>query len=304
MNESEKKVIESLAQKLYNLSAEDAAVLYNAEGELSNVDIFLEKDAERVAKFKKARDDQYSRGLKEHGIKFESALKEKYELDSDLQGVELVDHLLEVRTAELTQKLEDQKKSKLKDDEFEKHPKFAALKLEHEKQLKAKDKEWEDKIKSIEAEQTKKETFSRISKLALLELDTEFVMPDKAERATVLKDVVLKELQADNYSFQEETPVILDKDGKPKEDPHGKLVNFKEYVHGIAGKYFDKKMADKRANAGNQGIKPDVSKDGQIVFNNRDEQTEAFRLLESENLTSEEKSAKRIKIKNALIKTK
>lgn len=302
MNENEKKTLESFAQKLYNLSAEDTAVLYNAEGELSDVTLLLEKDAERVAKHKKEREDQHGRGLKEGASKIEKAIKEKYELDSDLIGIELVDHLLETKTSEATQKYEELKKSKLKDDDFEKHPKFAALKLEQEKQLKLKDKEWEDKIKKMEAEQTRKETFDKIRKMALLELDTEFVMPENAERANAYKEIVLEKLEAENYMFVEDTPVILD-DGKTREDAHGKTVNVRDFIQTIAGRYFDKKVANARGNAGNKEKKANVSQDGQLRFKNRDEQTEAFKLLESEPLTPEEKTTKRIKIKNALLDT-
>jgi hypothetical protein len=303
MNENEKKTFESFVQKTLNLDSEAMVSLYNAEGELSDITPLLEKDAERVAKQKKVLKDQTDKAFKDGATKIERELKEKFELDSDLTGIELVNHLLETKTEEATQKFEELKKSKLKDDDFEKHPKFAALKLEQEKQLKLKDKEWEDRIKKMEAEQTRKETFDKIRKMALLELDSEFVMPENAERSNAYREIVLEKLEAENYMFVEDTPVILEKDGKTREDAHGKTVNVKDFIQTIAGKYFDKKVANARGNAANQNKPKNVSTDGQLRFKNRDEQTKAFSELERSDLNDKDKRTQRIKIGDALLDT-
>jgi hypothetical protein len=301
MTDNEKKVLNGFLQKTLNLDTEALAGLYNEAGELIDLSTVLEKDAERVAKFNKKSTDQYGRGLKEGAGKIEKEIKEKYEIDSELIGVELIDHLLETKTTELTSKFEDLKKSKLKDDEIEKHPKYMQLKLEHDKQLKVKDKEWEDKFKAKEAEFSRKETFDKVSKQALLFVDSGFVLPEKAERAAALKDVLVKELQGENFNIQDDgTIILLDKDNKMREDAHGKPISFKDYVDGMAVKYFDKREANARGNAGNKN--EGQSGDSQMTFKNRDEMLAAQRELEKENIPEDEKRAKRIKIMQATIK--
>src|SRR4030042_2607920 len=234
MNENEKKLLEGFVQKTLNLDAEAMASLYNAEGELSDITPLVNKDAERVLKFKSDNKAQHDRGFKEGASKLERELKEKYDLDSELIGVELVDQLIEAKTTDVQTKFDELKKSKLKDDDFEKHPKFTALKVEHEKQLKAKDKEWEDKLDKKEAERLRKETFDQVWKRAEVQIETEFVMPDNPARVAAWKDVVKKELELDNYRVDNETIVILDKDGKPVEDANGKLINYKDKGSAIA----------------------------------------------------------------------
>jgi hypothetical protein len=265
MKPEERQLFEGFLSKTLNLDAEGISGLFNTEGDLINMDKVLEADASRVAKYKKERTDQYGRGIKDGAEKLENELKSKYKIESELLGVELFDHVLELQTAELNDKLS---KKSTKDEDFEKNPKYVQLRKDHEAALKAKEQEWEGKLKEKESEWARKETLSKIAKIAFTELDEGYIMPDNPQRATALKEVMQRELESENYSFlEDETPVILDKEGKPKEDKHGKLLSFKEHVNSIALKYFDKKVADKRGNAGNNG--QDKKVDG--VFKTKDE---------------------------------
>jgi hypothetical protein len=281
MKPEEKELLTGVLSKTLNLDAEAISGLFNAEGDLINMDKVLEADAARVAKYKAENKSQHDRGIKEHAEKIEKELKKKYSIESDLIGVDLIDHILELQTAELNEKLS---KKGAKDEDFEKHPKYAQMKKDHETALKEKDKDWEGRLKEKESEWTRKETLSKVAKIAFADLDEGFIMPENAQRTTALKEVMQRELDSDNYGFLEDgTPVILDKEGKPKEDAHGKLVSFKEHVKTIACKYFDERKAQKRENAGNNGSQPKI--DG--VFKSKDEFTEAMATAK----TPEEKSA-------------
>ncbi len=249
MNTEEKKLFEGVLSKTLNLDAEAMSGLYDADGNLTDVTKLLEADADRVAKFKTERQDQYNRGVKEGATKIEKELKKKYSVESDLIGIELVEHILETQTTDLNEKLS---KKGAKDEDFEKHPKFAQFKKDHEKQLNEKDKEWETKVDQMKSEWTRKETIAKVAKIAFAELDKDYLLPDNPSRANALKDVMQRELENENYSFLDDgTPVILDKEGKVKEDAHGKTISFKDFSNSIADKYFDKRQAQERGNAGN-----------------------------------------------------
>jgi hypothetical protein len=100
-----------------------------------------------------------------------------------------------------------------------------------------------------------------------------------------LKDVLARELESGNYSFDEKrTPILLDKEGKPLEDDHGRFINWKDHVNGLAGKYFDKKVANERGNAGN---KNQQQQQVQGTFKSRDEFTEAMKLAKTPQEQSE-----------------
>jgi hypothetical protein len=250
MTENEKKIFEGLVQKTLNLTeTETLASLYNEAGELINIQPLLDIDASRVAKFKNDSKQQRDRGFKESREAFEKELMEEYSITSDLQGIELVKHILDTQTTDLKTKLE----TKTKDVDIEKNPAFIQKRIEWEKQVQVKEKEWEKKFETREAEWQKDKIFDQVSKKALLCVDTDFIQPDNPDRTAALKEVLINTLKGENYQITEDGTIhILDKDGKLKEDAHGRAINFKDYTEQIASKYFDKKQADKRGNSGNQ----------------------------------------------------
>lgn len=271
MTKEEKNILEAFLLKTLNLSGEAVSGLFNTEGELIDLSTAIEADANRVAKFKTEKQNEFNRGLEKGASKIEKAIKEKYQVDSDLIGVELLDHVIEAQTAEIQEKL----KSKSKDDDFEKHPKYIEFKKNFESQLKAKEQEWQGKLQEKESEWVRKETLNKVSKLAFNSLENEYVLPENKDRANALKEVLNREIESGNYKIDESGEVVLlDKDGKPLEDNHGKFIAFKEYVDSIAGKYFDKRVANPRGNAANQN-QPSNQHAG--VFKSQDEYLEAVR---------------------------
>ncbi len=270
MTNKEKEILEAFLSKTLNLGGEAISGLFNTEGELIDLKIAEDADASRVAKLKTEKQNEFNKGLEKGASRIEKLIKEKYQIESDLLGVELVDHLIESQTTELTEKL----KSKGKDDDFEKHPKYIEFKKAHESQLKAKDKEWEEKVNQKESEWTRKETLNKVAKLAFTELETGYVLPENATRANALKEVLQRELEAGNYKVDEsDEPILLDKEGIPLQDDHGNMIKFKEHVNNLAGKYFDKKVANQRGNAGNNNQQQQQTG----VFKTKEEYLEAAR---------------------------
>lgn len=290
MTKEEQSVLEAFLLKTLNLSGEAISGLYNAEGELIDLSPVIDADAARVAKFKTERQNEFNRGLEKGASKLEKTIKEKYKIDSDLIGTDLLDHLIEQQTSELQEKL----KSRTKDDDFEKHPKYVEFKKSFEAQLKAKDQEWEGKLTEKESEWTRKETLSKVAKIAFNSLETDFILPENKDRANALKEVMQREIESGNYKIDESGEVVLlDKEGKPLEDKHGKLISYKEYVDSLAGRFFDKKVAQKRENSGNKNEQHQE----QVAFKNQDEVTEAMKTAK----TTEEQAAVYQKYKSSNI---
>ncbi len=92
---------EAFVVKAFKLTSEDLASLYNEAGELTDFSLIEQKDAERIKKLSGDKTNQYNRGLKEGAEKLEKQLKEKYEVDSDLIGVELFDSIIETKIADI-----------------------------------------------------------------------------------------------------------------------------------------------------------------------------------------------------------
>ena len=115
LNRSEQEVIELLYQK------DDKDELILKDGA---VDEILELDSARVVNIKKNApvpkerlDNEYKRGVKEGLKELESTVKEKYSIDSEKLGIELIDELLADKS----------KKIKITDDDVKKHPLYLDL---------------------------------------------------------------------------------------------------------------------------------------------------------------------------------
>ena len=245
MNASEQKVLNESLSKLFKLDPETLASLYNEAGELVDFSKILELDAARITKYKSDSDSQYKRGIKEAAEKLERELKEKYELDSDLKGVDLIDHLL-------VHKVDEAKASGTKD--ITKHPEFIKLQVSIDKQLKDRDKEWEGKLKTKEAEFNKSRLFEKVREKALLNLTSRNpILPNDPRKAQVWKDTYLNDLRQANY-MEDETGelIVLAPNGEKLQTAHGKNITFDEFEKDVADKYFEYPVSQERSSAGNK----------------------------------------------------
>lgn len=253
MTDKEKEVFNGFLSKTLNLSSEDVASLYNEAGELTTVDLLLQRDSERVKKFKTDNESQFKAGEKKAFEKIEKYVKTTFNIgDTELLGTELIDHAFKTQTAELQEKLS----KKFDPAEIEKHPAFIAKRAEWENKEKSLVKEWEGKLESEKNQWNQQITLGQVSQTALNYIQDNFIMPENAERAAYLKQVFVEEVKKRSYNTQEGSdPIILNGD-KPLEDEFGHIVPFKTFIEGLGGKLFDKKIAQQRGNAGNQPTPP------------------------------------------------
>lgn len=248
MNKDETKLLNESLSKLFKLDSETFASLYNEAGDLVSFSAVLDADKERISKYKSDSDSQYKRGIKEGAEKIEKAVKEKYGLESDLLGVDLVDHLI-------VTKIDEAKTSSTKD--ISKHPDYIRREVEFDKKLKDLGKEWEGKLETKEREFASARLFEKVRDKALVSLTIRNpLLPTDPRKAQIWKDTYLNELRQAQYQEGEDgTITVLDKDGTILKNAHGHIVSFDEFEKDIADKYFEYPVADNRSSAGNKDNK-------------------------------------------------
>lgn len=245
MKADEQTKLNETLSKVFKLDAEKLATLYNEAGDLTDLKVVIEADESRIAKFATEKTAQYNRGIKEGATKIEKELKEKYEVESDLIGAELVDHIVLKQTEAVT---------KANPKDVTKHPDYLKLESSIDKKLKDRDKEWEGKLALKEAEFKKEKLFEKIKDKALVNLESRKpILPTDPKKAQVWKETYLNELKAGNYQEGEDgMPIVLDKEGNMLKDKHGNPITFDEFEKEISDKYFEYPVSTPRDSPGNK----------------------------------------------------
>jgi hypothetical protein len=271
------EAFEAFAVKALKLTAEEVASLYNDAGELTDFSLLEKKDAERITKLSADKDNQYKRGLKEGAVKLEKALKEKYEVDSDLIGVELLDHVIEMKLADVMTNGET---------DIMANPEVIKLINRHSKELKDKDKELAEKLKAKEDEINAANLFKEVESSALAEFDSfNPILPSDAKKAKALKDILVSELKRNKYQKDGDQYVVLKEDGTPLQNDHAYPVTFQEHIKGVAERYFDFKVAEDRSSSGN---KP-PNGNGQPKVRKPKDEAESQSMMKDSSFTSQQK---------------
>lgn len=190
--------------------------------------------------------DGYKKAKAEVLTELETQLKEKYEVESDANGVDLVEAIV-------TEKAKTGKAAAPTEDDIRKSPVFQAMEKNHLKTLKAKDTEWEAKLNEREAVYKKGETFGLVGKKALDILGTmNPVFSKNAAVAANLQNAFLNTFKGYDYEIQDNgNRVVVMKDGKVVDDGHGHSLDFEKMVKDTATGYFEFQQNNGGGNAGN-----------------------------------------------------
>jgi len=244
MTADEQTKLNETLVKVFKLTEEQLSQLYNADGDLTDLKIVQEADEKRIAKFTTEKTQQYNRGIKEGAGKIEKEIKEKYSVESDVIGVDLVDSIVSKQVEEAT-------KAGTKD--ISKHPEYTKLEMSIEKRLKDRDKEWEGKLELKEREFASAKLFDKVKDKALANLDVRKpILPSDPKKAQIWKETFLNDLKTYSFSEGEDGSIlVMGKDGVMK-DSHGYSVSFEEFEKSIADKYFEYPVAEGRSSAGNK----------------------------------------------------
>ena len=252
-----KKIITGLLSKAYKLDdGKIAELLQDGENitEDTVLSSLLSEDSNRVTALKKATDttgkfqEGYAKAKKEERANYEKEIREKYGIESETTGIELIDEVVTAKVGEQG----TGKKGEVTEDDVKKHPVYQTLETKYKKDLKAKDTEWETKLNEVETKYKMETTFETIKLKALSTLDgLKPVLPGIPEVAANQKSWFVNALKDYQFDIQDGDRVVVMKDGKVVEDGHGNSIDFSELVKTTASKFFEFQKNNGGGNSGN-----------------------------------------------------
>jgi len=248
LTETLNKSDEELAELLYQKSEEGEETL--KEGALDATKKLFEEKFQKIktdseTKLKKVQDDFHKKGKKEALDILESEVKEKYDLDLDLQGIELIDAVIE-KFKQVDTKLTPDK-VKLTDTFREAEKQW---KKELKESLAAKEKELEELKTGFD----KEKTWSQVSRdIRGILMNQKPVLPKNQRAAENLVNIFLESFKDYEWQPGDNGEHLAIKDGKRVEDRMGNEVSFKSLIEGRIPEYFDIAVQGPKGNAGNEG---------------------------------------------------
>ena len=255
-----KTIITGLLSKAYNFDNGKIAELFkDGETELSEqqqteiLNKILEIDAQRVENIKKSVDkkdafqDGFKKAKSEVLTDFEKGLKEKFGVESDKTGLELVEELV-------SKKSEGGQGSDVTEDAIKRSKVFQDMESNLKKQVTTVKTEYETKINEIQDGYKAEKTFSNVSQKALQIFNG--LNPILPQNKTVADNQVkffVNTLKDFKFDVQDERIVVMDKDGKVIEDGHGNSRSFEDIVKETASGLFEFKANNGGSGSGNGG---------------------------------------------------
>lgn len=259
---NEKKLLVGFLVKTLNMTEEQiTSLLYKDEGdELKEgaLEAVLSKDADRIKALssdddvKDKIDNAYARGRKETAKEFEKGLKDKFDIDSDLKGNELIDFV----KAESDKKV----KSDLDEDKIKTSKTYQdAIALER----KAKDdavaavqKEYDD----YKSDVSNRESQSRVMDKAGAIFDSlNPVLSQNPEVAANQRKTFLEQVASGKFNVEGDKIIPLDSEGKVLTNDHGHDIHFEDLVKTKTKSYFD------LSNTPRKNATPDKDKEDETI---------------------------------------
>lgn len=255
-----KTIITGLLSKAYNYDNGKIAELFkDGETELSEeqqteiLNKILEIDAQRVENIKKSVDkkdafqDGFKKAKSEVLTDFEKGLKEKFGIESDKTGLELVEEVV-------SKKSEGGQGGDVTEDAIKRSKVFQDMESNLKKQITTVKTEYETKINEIQDGYKAEQTFSNVSQKALQIFNG--LNPILPQNKTVADNQVkffVNTLKDFKFDVQDERIVVMDKDGKVLEDGHGNSRSFEDIVKETASGLFEFKANNGGSGSGNGG---------------------------------------------------
>lgn len=250
MKAEEKKIITAFLEKTLNYSADKVASIFVKNGDDEELtpnalDVLLPDDVARVQGLKDNAKTMFDNGFKkaqgEVMSKFEADIKAKFGIDSDKQGIEIIEEIIAAKIP--AAKAADPEKVKV-------DPLYLKMEKELNDQIKAAKAEGEAKLKEFQDGVAKEKTFSKVATKADLELQKlRPILSKDPEKAKNQKKLLLQTLEGFTYEENGDDLVIL-KDGKRHEDQHGKPISFASLVKETANQYWDFEQGEEHQGSG------------------------------------------------------
>ena len=255
------KILTGVLAKTLNLGdGEIAELIKDGEGvkESDIIQKILDLDVQRVEKIKTSVDGKekfqegYKKGKEESLSKLEKQIKEKYGIQSDKLGVELVEEIISEKSKPVETDEETVKRSKTYQD----------LETRLKQELKTQKEAYEQQIADINSQTQREKTLSVANKKALeIFAGLEPVLPTSKQVADNQIGWFLKSMEEYEFDVQDDRIVVM-KDGKVVQDGHGNSRTFDDIVKDKAGKFFEFKKNNGSGNDGGGGTPPAGNPDG------------------------------------------
>jgi hypothetical protein len=252
MKVNHEKLLRALLAKAYKMQDGEIDEILNSSDDNAHdtgLQTILDKDAARITALKTPKagttfQDGYKKGKSEVLSEFEKDLKEKFDIESDAQGIELVE-------AVISSKVKAGKPKDLTDDDIKRHPVYQNLEKTSKKALADKETEFTTKLTEQEKGFKKAQTFQTVGEKALTVLDSlNPVLSSNPKVAATQRKTFLDQFKGFEFEIQGDR-VLVSKDGKLLEDGHGHSMEFDALVKQNAADYFDFKANNGGKNAGN-----------------------------------------------------
>lgn len=266
---TEKELLVEYVSKALNIPKDGvAALIYNADGTELNEDalsvlmdkqkVFVKKWKDDTSKF----DQGYNKAKAETLKEFEKTLREKFEIDSDKSGLELIEEYVDGIRSKAGSK-------DVTDDDVKKHKLFLDTIAENKRQLKAATDTANAEVEKLKATYAQEKTFANVTTKALeiLEGKKPILSQDPAKAARQ-KQLLLNELKQFSFEVQgegEDARIVVLKDGKVHENKLGHAIEFDELVNTTSDLYYDFEAADDRSAAGDPNKKGGDNKKPPVV---------------------------------------
>lgn len=235
------KILRGLLVKAYKKTESEVdELLQTSKGDDANEEEILsgllETDKNRVSELSKPKTGQtFQDGFKKAKAEVlseqEKAIKEAFGIESDAQGIDLINEVVAAKVP---------KDAQITEENIRKSPFFQAEERKHKKALAEATTAHEAKVKEIEAGYKKDTLRGEIRKAAIEALTgLNPVLSGNAKVAENQKNAYLQSFDSFEWEKNEAGQFIPMKDGKVAVDEHGHTIQFEDLAKGKAGDYFD-----------------------------------------------------------------
>ncbi len=223
-----------------------AASLLEADGQLKPdaLDTIKSEYAKKVTAIKQsAKDEGHGQAKRETMSVFEKAVKEKFGINSDKTGIELIEAVLN----------EKAKPGELTEEAVKSHKLYLELKESQDKDVqeavKGVQKQFDDFKAGVEGEKVN----AQVQKKALEIFDgLKPILSSDPAKAAKQKELFVKQLLSGKYRIEGDRIIMLTDDGKDATDEHANRIDFEKHVATVAGTYYDFEQAGGKGSPGGQ----------------------------------------------------
>ena len=278
-----KTIITGLLSKAYNQDTGKIAELLKNGVELSEeeqqevLNQILEIDSARVENIKKGISTKefieqgYNKAKGEVLSKFEQTLKEKFGIESNKTGSELIEDIVSA-------KAEKGGSGELTEDAIKRSKVYQDLQTKLNTDVETTKSTLQKQIDDLQNGYKNEKTFSEIERKALsIFTGLNPILPQtKAVADNQIKNFV-NSLKGFTFDVQDDRIVVMDKDGKVVEDNHGNSRSFEDIVKETASSQFEFKANNGGSGTGNEngsgsgsgfsGTKPKTFEDLEKITN-------------------------------------